>query len=253
LGYLRGLAVVLAMMAALPIIMAYAAQPANDNFASATVVASVPYSTSQSTLESTLEPLEPTPCNILGSTVWYTFTPAVTASVKITTLGSSYDTSVAVYTGSSVSSLSQVGCNDNAGGALSSVFQFAATGGTSYRIQIGSVAATPGTLQLKIVSPPASNDDFASATSVPQLLPYSNTQSAAQATLEASEPQPCSVVASTVWYSFTPNQSGVVKINTAGSTYDTVAAVYTGSSLNGLTPLACNDDTGGGLTSAVQF
>ena len=46
------------------------------------------------------------------------------------------------------------------------------------------------------------------------------------------------MVASTIWYSFTPNQSGIVKINTAGSTYDTVAAVYTGSSLNALTPVA---------------
>src|SRR5437879_4879950 len=114
------------------------------------------------------------------------------------------------------------------------------------------VAALP--IIMAYAAPPT-NDNYANATVVPATLPYNNTQSALESTFETvgGEPRPCYPVASTVWYSFTPNQAGVVKINTAGSTYDTVAAIYTGSSLNGLTPLACNDDTGGGLTSAVQF
>lgn len=45
----------------------------------------------------------------------------------------------------------------------------------------------------------------------------------------------------TAWYKFIPPISGIVTINTQGSTYDTVLAVYAGS-CGALVSLACNDD-----------
>ncbi|TMB93419.1 MAG: peptidase S8, partial [Chloroflexi bacterium] len=116
------------------------------------------------------------------------------------------------------------------------------------------VAAT--VLALRAVTAEAaapSNDNFATPTSVPAVLPYANTQSAVEATLEAGEPKPCGIFAATVWYSFAPTSSGTVQVSTAGSSYDTVLAVYTGNSFASLNMIDCNDDTGSSLQSAVQF
>ena len=97
--------------------------------------------TNQSALESTLEALEPQNCGMIGSTVWYRFTPTQTGTVKITTHGSTYDTAVAVYTGTTLATLqaSLVGCNDDGAIGTTSEFDFSASSGTTYRIQIGSV------------------------------------------------------------------------------------------------------------------
>ena len=42
-------------------------------------------------------------------------------------------------------------------------------------------------------------------------------------------------------------------LTTAGSSFDTILAVYRGTSLTGLTAVAGNDDFGGALTSRVTF
>jgi hypothetical protein len=42
-------------------------------------------------------------------------------------------------------------------------------------------------------------------------------------------------------------------LNTTGSDFDTLLAVYTGNSVSNLLQVAANDDSGGGLTSAVIF
>lgn len=46
-----------------------------------------------------------------------------------------------------------------------------------------------------------------------------------------------------VWYQWQPTTSGVVTIDTSGSNYDTVLAVYTGSSVGGLTVVLQTDGT----------
>lgn len=48
----------------------------------------------------------------------------------------------------------------------------------------------------------------------------------------------------TVWFKFTALTNGELLIDTRGSNYDTVLAVWTGSRSN-LSPVACNDDIGG--------
>src|SRR5439155_17723462 len=143
------------MAAALPVIMAYAAPPGNDNFANATIVSSLPYNPpTQSVLESTVETAsgEPMPsCSVpVQSTVWYAFTPNQTGVVKINTVGSTYDTVAAVFTGNSLNTLTELACNDDVGGGepFPSAVQFAADPGTTYHIQIGSIDAPPGDLAL---------------------------------------------------------------------------------------------------------
>lgn len=63
------------------------------------------------------------------------------------------------------------------------------------------------------------------------------------ATREADEPNHTGVAQGhSVWWKWTAPGSDGVNINTFGSNYDTVMAVYTGASLNTLTLVAENDD-----------
>ena len=58
---------------------------------------------------------------------------------------------------------------------------------------------------------------------------------------------------SSVWYQWTPSKSGSASVDTFGSNFDTVLAVYTGSRVDALTPIVSNDDAGIGSQSAVRF
>jgi hypothetical protein len=195
----------------------------------------------------------------MANTVWFTWTPTTGGSTTISTSGSNFDTALAVYTGSSLTGLTTVACNDD----ISSTDQdsrvtFTATAGVTYRIQGGGYnGATGSSFVLGITAPASSsctgpaNNCFSSPTTASRAVQY--TQSTSGATLESGEPRPCGSIGSTVWYTYTPSTSGTIVIDTWSSNYDTVLAVYTGSSVTGLTNVACNDDYGGALWSRVSF
>lgn len=74
----------------------------------------------------------------------------------------------------------------------------------------------------------------------------------ADATSESTEPSHGSVSnASSLWWSWTPSESAQVVFDTAGSGFDTVLAVYTGSSLSALQSVGFNDDANGSTTSRL--
>jgi hypothetical protein len=96
---------------------------------------------------------------------------------------------------------------------------------------------------------PPSNDDFASATSVAEPLPFTDAINTSEATTAADAPE-CAGNGPTVWYAFTPSQDMLIQADTFGSDYDTTLSVYTGSP-GSLTQIACVDDTAGTVQSAV--
>lgn len=60
------------------------------------------------------------------------------------------------------------------------------------------------------------------------------------------------------WYAYTPALSGWLEVDTFGSDYDTVLEAFTSTTnpptaFTQLTSLACNDDSGGGVTSALNL
>lgn len=73
----------------------------------------------------------------------------ITGRATLNTHGSSFDTLLAVYTGSSVGSLTSVAANDNDGtaGGTSSV-SFIAQAGTDYRIAVDGAGGATGTMNL---------------------------------------------------------------------------------------------------------
>src|SRR5690606_9507660 len=86
------------------------------------------------------------------------------------------------------------------------------------------------------------NDDFASATPI-TTTSASIAATTTGATIEAGElPHDGVAGGARVWYQWRAGDTGRATISTQGSSYDTVLAVYTGTAVNALTPIASNDD-----------
>lgn len=73
------------------------------------------------------------------------------------------------------------------------------------------------------------------------------------ATREPAEPLHAGVTSSgSLWWTFSAPSAGALSLATTGSAIDTVLAVYTGTGVNALTPVASNDNSVG-TASAVSF
>ena len=103
------------------------------------------------------------------------------------------------------------------------------------------------------------NNDFASPETLPAMsvgaTPFNDFDFNICADAEVGEPGPFSVDNS-VWWAWTPTQTGTATISTEDgganvTTFDTTLAVYTGSTLGGLTVAGTDDDSGTGLRSLL--
>jgi len=75
-----------------------AAQPANDDFANAVVIATLPFTDSPDTSDATSEPGDPD-CAGNAHSVWYAFTPTHGMTLLVDASGSDYDTTVSAWVG----------------------------------------------------------------------------------------------------------------------------------------------------------
>ncbi len=99
------------------------------------------------------------------------------------------------------------------------------------------------------------NDDFANRHTIPYLPFVVSGLDTRNATTQGLDPAlPCASVAyprqsRSVWYAYTPTVTDLYKVDTIGSSHDTVLALWRGS-WGGLANRGCNDDAGG-LTSSL--
>lgn len=113
------------------------------------------------------EPVQSCAGGALNNTIWYKFTPAASATYRIDTIGSNYDTVLSVWTGSTLISLTEQACDDQGGGGGTSALTIALTAGTEYFIRVGSVSAGGGTIsELSIELEPSLAMDIAEAMTV---------------------------------------------------------------------------------------
>jgi hypothetical protein len=124
-----------------------AAIPANDDFANAGLIVTLPFTTSFNTSEATAVDDPANDCLVDGHTVWYQFTPSADMRINANTFGSDgdFDTGIAVYTGTR-GALTQITCNDDAvlGQFIQSNLNFDVTAGQTYFFMVGSFGDSPG-------------------------------------------------------------------------------------------------------------
>jgi PKD repeat protein len=124
--------------------------PANDDFSNAAAVG-VPFSGSVDTTVATVETGEPTPSCGYGQsagTAWYAFTPSVSGSYSAAA-NAGFWPQVAAYTGVSLGSLSQVGCQ-----TFGNLLTFHADAGQTVYLQVGGISSGRGSLTLNITVAP---------------------------------------------------------------------------------------------------
>src|SRR4030095_11067859 len=119
-------------------------QPANDNFANAWTLTGSGATTNGNSgqaqigiANATKEAGEPNHAGFPGGrSVWFNWTAPTNVTVRIDTIGSAFNTLLAVYTGNAVNALTLVAQNDDVGGggqqANRSRVEFPAAAGTTY-------------------------------------------------------------------------------------------------------------------------
>ena len=128
----------------------------NDNFADRRPLSGNSVTATGDNRTATNESGEPNPAGVSGSkSVWWTWTAPSTGQFTISTAGSSFDTTLGVYTGGAVSSLQLVAQNDDAdysAGNLTSQVTINVVAGTQYQIQVNGYEGASGDITLRVNS-----------------------------------------------------------------------------------------------------
>src|SRR6185503_12736521 len=113
--------------------------PANDNFANAVVLTGSSATSTRANRGATLEPGEPLHDDTYGGkSVWWRWTSPGAGFVTVDTVGSLCDTLLAVYTGSSLSTLNEVASDDESGGDYTSRVKFTTKSNVTYQVAVDS-------------------------------------------------------------------------------------------------------------------
>jgi len=192
--------------------------------------------------------------------IWFCYTASCTGKATVSLAGSSFDTMLAVWKGCEpdLDYADMIACNDDFSNTRQSQIIFDAVAGNQYLIEVGGYDVETGQGLLTVSCqgttppppPPSSKDDCSNAKAVGDVkdLAFNTTN----ATFDG--PGLC-MTSPNIWYCYTATCTGNVTISLAGSSFDTMLAVYDGC---GCYPAAddligCNDDAGSSYQSAVTF
>lgn len=135
----------------LPTFVVSAPAPANDNFASAMNITSTTFTDTKDSSGATTQTNDPAPaCSQdpripfvtgISNTIWYKVVPTGSGAANIDTIGSSYDSVLSVWSGTSQTALTAVACNDDITQGIvvqSQLTGVPLTAGTTYYIMVSS-------------------------------------------------------------------------------------------------------------------
>ena len=114
-------------------------RPPNDNFVNGIVLQNNSGTLTGTNTSATREAGEPNHAGFTGDkSVWYSWLSPVNGQITIDTIGSNFDTTLAVYTGAALNQLVNIAANDDIvnGQNKASRVQFNITAGTNYRIAV---------------------------------------------------------------------------------------------------------------------
>jgi hypothetical protein len=174
------------------------------------------------------------PCAIIP-TVWYRFTAPFNGTINADLCGSSFNTYLTVWAGSScpASCVDILADNDDSCGTASAV-SFAATAGTTYHFAVSGAGASdfgPGVLNFSLSRPPGDTCDTAIDVSSGSSTPF-------DLTFMSAGDDPCDGPEyRTIWYKFTAPANGRVTGDTCGSSFNTAMAAFIAEGC----PVTCGD------------
>lgn len=252
----------------------------NDNFGNAQAISGEDGSVNSTNTGATVETNEPIFLTLefgaespqggsivrqTGSTVWFSWQAPATGRFRIQTgsvvkvendepatyfgNGTDFDTVLAVYQGSTLSTLSLVAGNDD-GGTVESAVEFDANSGQTYFISVDGAEGQAGNFFLswypvEPTSPPGpapANDAFSNAAEIFG-LEGAIVGGTVDATKENGEPnQQYHEGTHSIWYRWQATETGTVVFDTAGSQFNTILGVYQGTAVDALTEIGWNDD-----------
>lgn len=188
--------------------------------------------------------------------IWYCYTATCTGDATVSLIGSSYDTMLAVYNGCDCYPAlgDLIECNDDFGNTYQSEITFAVTAGNQYLIEIGGYASETGQGLLNVscegIKPPSSSDECGNA------IPVSDVKDQPFDTTDATFDGPgLCMISPNIWYCYTATCTGDVTVSLAGSSYDTMLALYDGCDCYPAQDdlIECNDDSGNTYQSEITF
>ncbi len=227
-------------------------RPVNDNFGGVTITGADGTVLGNNT-DATGQTGEPSIAGSAADTsVWYSWTAPESGPTSFNTRDATFDTTVHVFTGSSLGTLASVASGDDFNGVLQSKVTFTATAGTTYRIAVDGFGAAHGAFSLQYAQNSPANDNFATPATLAGAT-GKNVTNTARSTGEPGEPNHGSIPDRSVWYSWTAPETGTAVVNTRESNFDTVLAAYTGTAISALTQSASNDQFNGGNQSRITF
>ena len=221
-AFLGAVAAVLAALA-LPYTAA-AATPANDDFDSATVITSLPFTDILEDAELSLAGDDPAGC-LPGATAWYKLTPSANQRVKFTT-SAPYSVALDLYTGTR-GHLVRVACYPRS--YFVPPFSADLDAGVTYYL-MASMPWTSGvnlTVSAEIAPPGPANDDFDSATEI-NSQPFHISVDTTDAIDSLDDPAAAGAyLARTAWYRWTAPGKRRVQIDMSKGAWP--FGVYTGT------------------------
>jgi hypothetical protein len=245
--------------------------PINDNISAATTLdrngptKTLAFSNDGATLETGEVAITEAGFSAWHGSVWFKMSPGAAGAIVMGAT-SDFDTILAVYTFTQPNNYlgaTQIAYNDDyLGDTVQSQVSFTADATSTYYIVVGGFAQSSkgsGTLIWTFV--PTNNDNISGARTidrdaVTKTLSTTNTGATLETGEELIRESDSGPWGASIWFMMTPSTAGFVEMNTLGSAFDTILAVYTftdSNSYQGATQIAYNDDDGESLQSSVAF
>lgn len=242
---------------------ARAAAPVNDGFSAAQTLSGLSGSVTGTNVDATKQAGEPTHAwNRGGSSVWYKYVATGNGVLTVDTLNSSFDSLLAVYTGTTLNNLLLVAANDDVQTATlisgSSQVVFGIQTGMTYYIVVDGNRSAAGiveeddfTLNFAVTDAPA-NDTFGVALSASSLSGAPNfryhTATNMGASKQFGEPNHAgNTGGKSIWFRLNVFSTGHRSVTftlegrsvaNPATTVPSAIAIYKGDSVNALTPVA---------------
>jgi len=131
-------------------------QPANDMFANRYIITGTNIVVTGSNVGATKELGEPDhDGDSGGASIWWSWRAPMNGVATVSTEGSSFDTVLGVYTGSSVSALTRIASDDDGGANFTSKVSFDVVANQTYQIAVDGFEGDSGSVMLSVLfSPP---------------------------------------------------------------------------------------------------